>query len=317
MLKNLPDTVTELLLSILNKLIKAHQNPPSWTEFKVIPIPKAHSNISFCPIALSFALCKLIEHIFKNRLDWWLESKFILPNNLFAFRRARGTIDCHANFVGRIYQYFNNKEFFVATFIDIRGSFDSVQIPLLLSHLESLNLPPTFINIISFFFFNRQLYFFSSFGSTTASSTATGLSQGICLSPILFNLYMCLIIEHLNTLAHNYLVYTDDIVIFTHDRHLDTAVTSMNHALESLNEVLTSSFFSIVYNKCKGTIFTRRRFVYSPDIIINNVIVPVVTNHTYLGINLDSKLRWSPHINDLAKFCPRSSNFLRSVTNTW
>jgi len=316
-LKNLPDIATELLLSILNKLIKAHKIPSSWTEFKVIPIPKAHSNISFRPIALSSALCKLVEHIFKNRIDWWLESKSILPNNLFAFRRGRGTIDCLVNFVGQIYQSFNNIEFFVAIFIDIRGAFDSVHIPLVLSHLESLNLPLTFINIISLLFSNWQLHFFSSFGSTTICSTLTGLPQGSCLSPILFNLYMCPIIEHLNTLGHNCLVYADDIVIFSHNRHLETAVTSMNNALESLNESLTFSFFSIAHNKCKATIFTRCRFVYCPDIIINDVIIPVVLNHTYLGINLDSKLRWSPHFNDLTRFCARWSNFLRSVANTW
>jgi hypothetical protein len=128
---------------------------------------------------------------------------------------------------------------------------------------------------------------------------------------------MCLIIEHLNALGHNCLVYADDIVMFTHDRYIGMAVTSMNNALELLNEALTSSFISIVHNKCKATIFTMRRFDYCPDIIINDIIIPVVTNHTYLGLNLDSKLRWSPHINDLTKFCARWSNFLRSVTNTW
>lgn len=317
MLKYLPEASIELLLSILNNLIKAHKLPLSWTEFKVIPIPKAHSNISFRPIALSSTLCKLVEHIFKNRFDWWLESKSILPNNLFAFRRGRGTIDCLANFIGQIYQAFNNKEFFVATFIDIRGAFDSVHIPLLLSQLESLNLPPNFINLISLLFSKRQLHFFSPFGSTNVRSTTTGLPQGSCLSPILFNLYMCSIIEHLNTMGHKCLVYADDIVIFSHNRHLDTAITSMNTALESLNEALTSSYFSIAHNKCKAIIFTRRRFDYCPDIIINDTIIPIVTNHTYLGINLDSKLRWAPHINVLTKFCARWSNLLRSVANTW
>jgi len=70
----------------------------------------------------------------------------------------------------------------------------------------------------------------------------------------------------------------------------------MNNALESLNEALTSSFFSIAHNKCKATIITRRRFDYCPDIIINDVIIPVVMNHTYLGINLDFKLRRSPQM---------------------
>lgn len=34
-------------------------------------------------------------------------------------------------------------------------------------------------------------------------------------------------------------LFSEDIIIFTHDRHLDTAVRSMNNTLESLNEAMT------------------------------------------------------------------------------
>jgi hypothetical protein len=120
-------------------------------------------------------------------LDWWLESNSLLPDKLFAFRRGRVILDCLANFVGQIYQSFNNKEFFVSTFIDIRSAFDSVHISLLLFYLKSLNLPSTFINLISLLSSNRELHFFSTFGSTNLRYTSTGLPHGSCLSPILFN----------------------------------------------------------------------------------------------------------------------------------
>ncbi|KAL4152897.1 hypothetical protein QTP88_000730 [Uroleucon formosanum] len=225
--------------------------------------------------------------------------------------------DCLARFIGQIYQSFNNKEYFVSTFIDIRGAFDSVHIPSLISHLKSLNIPSLFINFISLLFSDRKLHFRSSFGSTNIRSTSKGLPQGSCLSPILFNLYMSFIIKHLNTLGHNCLVYADDIVIFSHNRSIDVAVTSMNNALDSLQNALNSSFFSIAHNKCKAVIFTRRRLNNFPDITIKDFIIPIVTNHTYLGLKLDSKFRWAPHVNDLTKFCARWANFLRSVANVW
>jgi hypothetical protein len=101
--------------------------PSSWCSYKVIPIPKSNSNTSFRPIALSSSLCKVFEFMLKTRLDWWLESNSILPPNLFAFRKGSGTMECLSIFVGNIYHSFNNKEFFVATFIDIRNAFDSVK----------------------------------------------------------------------------------------------------------------------------------------------------------------------------------------------
>lgn len=259
MLKNLPTNALELLLLILNKLIDLNLIPESWTAYKVIPIPKTHSINSFRPIALSSALCKIVECIFKNRLDWWPESNAIPPNNFYAFKRSKGTANCLANFISDIYQSFNNREYLVATFIDVHGAFDSVNNPLLISRLYSLNLPPSFTNFISRLFSHRIIHFLSPFGTTNVRSTTTGLPQSSCLSPIFFNIYMYFIVKRLNESGHSCLVYADDIVIYSHNRHIDSAVASLNDALCSLHHVLFDYFFSIAPEKCKSLIFSRRQ----------------------------------------------------------
>lgn len=94
MLKNLPPNALEVLLRILNNFLTTQCLLSSCFSFRVIPIPKANSTISFRPIALSSALCKIFDHMLKSRLDWWLESGAILSDNLFAFRKGRVT---HSN----------------------------------------------------------------------------------------------------------------------------------------------------------------------------------------------------------------------------
>lgn len=86
MLKNLSTNAIGLLLSILNNLIDSSKVPQSWTSYKVFLNPKYHSNNGLRPISLSSTLCKLVKHIFKNRLDWWIEPNQILPDNLYAFK---------------------------------------------------------------------------------------------------------------------------------------------------------------------------------------------------------------------------------------
>jgi len=88
----------------------------------------------------------------KSRLDWWLESNSILPANLVAFRKGMGTLECFSTFIGKMYHSFNNKEFFVTTFVDIRGAFDSVNISTLISDLLSLQVSTLFCNVLSSLF---------------------------------------------------------------------------------------------------------------------------------------------------------------------
>lgn len=80
---------------------------------------------------------------------------------------------------------------------------------------------------------------------------------------------------------------------------------------------MSSSFFSVDSENCKTLIFTRRRYNHCPDNTYNGNTIPLVTNHVFLGLNMDSKLRWSPYINDMTKFTEWWPNFLRSIVNTW
>lgn len=235
MLKQLPASVLDLLLSIMNNIYTSQQIPPSWTVYKVIPIAKQNSKTSFRSIGLSSSLCKIFEHMLQSRLDWSLEYNSILPDNLFAFRRGRGTMECLSSFIGNIYHSFNNREFFVATFVDIRGAFDSVNIFTLISHLISLHIPQQLCNTLMSLFNKRNLIFSYPFGAYNSRSTYTGLPQGSCLSPLLFNVYMSIIENHITQLGHKCLIYADDMVIFTSNKSFNQAIILQNLALKDLN----------------------------------------------------------------------------------
>lgn len=112
-------------------------------------------------------------------------------------------------------------------------------------------------------------------------------------------------------------MYADDLVIFSNNSNLDLAIDSLNNSLDLLQNLLSSSFFSIAPEKCKAMIFTRRRYLLSLEIPINDFPIPIVQNIKYLGLTLDSKLRWAPHLQHLIKFTTLWANFLRSISNTW
>jgi hypothetical protein len=73
------------------------------------------------------------------------------------------------------------------------------------------------------------------------------------------------------------------------------------------------------------SLMTNANLLYLPDVdtwislmfFFNNNIIPLVDNTTYLGITLDTKLRWLPHIISLISFGSLWVNFFRTVTGTW
>lgn len=94
----------------------------------------------------------------KNRLDWWIEHNSILPDGLYGFRRGLGTAECLSSLVGEIYSCFNKRQYLTAAFIDVKGAFDSVHIPTLISRLLALNVPPQLCNFISSLSFEKPCF---------------------------------------------------------------------------------------------------------------------------------------------------------------
>jgi hypothetical protein len=127
---------------------------------------------------------------------------------------------------------------------------------------------------------------------------------------------MNFIIKQLNTAGHEYLVYADDLVIFSNNSNLDLAIVSFNNSLDLLQNLLSSSL-SIAPEKCKAMIFTTICYLLFSEITINDFLIPIVQSIKYLRLTLDSKLRWASHLLHLTKFTSLWANFLRAISNTW
>ena len=148
MIKNLPDVSVAYLLSLYNRIWSTGQFPASWRVARVIPFLKAgkdpHQPMNYRPIALTSCLCKLLERIVNNRLNWYLEERNLLHQSQYGFRKCRSTAEALVRLDSYIKIAFARKEHVVAVFFDIEKAYDTTWRYHILKTLQGAGLTVPF-----------------------------------------------------------------------------------------------------------------------------------------------------------------------------
>ncbi|UYV77281.1 hypothetical protein LAZ67_15000333, partial [Cordylochernes scorpioides] len=97
MISNLGKNGKERLLDIFNNSWKTGKLPQDWKTATIIPIKKLDKSAddpkNYRPISLTSICCKLMEKIILRRLTYHLDTKNLLPEEQYGFRKGHGTVD--------------------------------------------------------------------------------------------------------------------------------------------------------------------------------------------------------------------------------
>ena len=151
----------------------------SWKNSFVHLIPKSDRE-SFRPISLTSCICKLLETMIKNRLQFWTEKNNLLPSS------QHGCIDNLACLTMKLEEAFLEKKEILAVFLDVQGAFDNVKVDILLNKLAVIGCPTSLIQLIKFISYVRIIYcdFLNA-----PRAVYKGVPQGGILSSLLYILY--------------------------------------------------------------------------------------------------------------------------------
>ena len=129
MLKHLPDSSLQDLLSIFNHIWTIGDFSDDCRLATVIPIPKPGKDpaepTNYRPIALTSCLCKTLERIINKRLIWYLESNNLLSQYQSGFRAGHSTNDNLVKLESFIRDAFVKKEHVVPVFFDLEKAYDT------------------------------------------------------------------------------------------------------------------------------------------------------------------------------------------------
>ncbi|UYV84210.1 hypothetical protein LAZ67_X001527 [Cordylochernes scorpioides] len=151
MILNLGKNGKERLLDIFNNSWKTGKLPQDWKTATIIPIKKLDKSAddpkNYRPISLTSICCKLMEKIILRRLTYHLDTRNLLPEEQYGFRKGHGTIDQLLFFTQKVKDAQNGKptNHTIAAFLDLTQAFDKL-ITKLYKHFKIDGKAITWIN---------------------------------------------------------------------------------------------------------------------------------------------------------------------------
>jgi hypothetical protein len=196
--------------------------------------------------------------------------------------------------IERITDAIDNHQYAIGIFIDLRKAFDTINHNILINKLEKIGIRGMAIDWIKSYLDRRKQFVKLGNHSSNCFDIACGVPQGSVLGPKLFILYINDICQVSKLL---YMVlFADDTNVFCSGDDLDTLQKNINEELYKLKLWFDWNKLSLNVSKTKFMFFGRFRLNTQLKIEIDGVAIEQVHKIKFLGVTIDDKLSWKPHI---------------------
>ena len=298
--KEIIETIVTPFTYICNLSFQTGIFPNNMKTAKVIPIFKNGDKNQFNnyrPISLLSQFSKILEKLFVERLDSFIDKHHLLTEHQYGFRAKRSTAMAVVELTENISTAINNKEYMVGVFIDLQKAFDTIDHNILFKKLYRYGIRGIALSWLKSYLSNRTQYVnLNGVGSETLPITF-GVPQGSVLGPKLFILYINDICDALNDLKC--VLFADDTSLYCSGSDLNQLLQVVEDDLKLLKKWFDINKLSLNINKTKFIIFGNKK-VHSPvKLTIDSTEIEQTTHIKFLGVIIDNKLTWKPHIDNV------------------
>ena len=312
--------IVDTLTYIFNLCITQNVFPQKFKNAKVIPIHKSGTTKdvnNYRPISLLPVLSKILERHIHTHITDYLEHHSLFHQFQSGFRRNHSCASALSVLSNQWLTAVNNSKLSGCVFLDFSKAFDLVNHTILLKKLELYFNSSKSVTFIQSFLSNRKQTVFTNGCYSTEGPVTFGVPQGSVLGPLLF----CIFINDLPLQITNSAV---ECHMLADDTTLQSANSSKKQIEIDLNKALCDISVwckqnNMILNPSKSKcmlITTRQKHQLSKltlDLSINDTSIDQVSEHKLLGIIIDDKLQWQPHIDHLCKILSKNLYLLSKL----
>ena len=111
-------------------------------------------------------------------------------------------------------------------------------------------------------------------------------------------------------------MYADDTLLYTYGKDVDKIKHALNNDLKQLENWLSLNQMLVNISKTKVMLLhskTKQRILHDFDVYLNDEGLEIVDQYKYLGVIIDSNLRWQEHVDNLCKRISMKLAVLRTI----
>ena len=142
-----------------------------------------------------------------------------------------------------------------------------------------------------------------------------GVPQGGVISPTLFLLYITNITTVLPRHVSN-ILHADDLAVWSASEYTTSSAYRIQEAVNKVEQWTNDWGLQISEVKTQATVFSLSTSKEKVTIKLGDKTLPQVETPTFLGVKLDTRLSWEPHIQDMEKKGIKKLAVLKKLSGT-
>ena len=287
-----------------------------------VPVPKCGISAyasNYRPISILPVLSKVAEKLIFKPLYRYLESRDLLANRQYAYRKKLGTCDALLDLTCHMQKDLDNGSETRIVQIDFSAAFDLVNHKALIFKLQNVGIGGWLLGLLSDFLAGRKQRVVVDGVFSEPRTILSGVPQGSVLGPILFLLYTS---DLAVGLENDLIGYADDhtlVAAIRSPQQRHEVALSLNRDLEKIRNWCSRWGMKLNASKTKTLLVSRSRTLVPPhpSLFIGNDKLAESESLTILGVTLDSHLTFQQHLINMSASAARKLGIVRKASHIY